>query len=130
MRLAPGARGPTLRSELRRGLGAYNLAVALVPGVAAGLASLGLFPPLTAAGMGTLVFASVTLLHTAAHAWFGWKLGRGVEAHRAGRHEDAVSRLAVLERRGVGHYDPEGVAARALASSRAALLAAGGVDAQ
>jgi hypothetical protein len=112
----------TLRSELRRGVNAFNLAVGAVLGAAAGVAVYALF------GAGALavavalgVFGFTTGLHTAAHAYYGWRFERGIRASREGDHARAVALLGAVARRGMDHYDEAGAARRALAASQTAV---------
>jgi hypothetical protein len=134
---SPGALSPepSLGAEFRRGLDPYNLSVGAGAAVALGAAVLagtaaGVVPDILgtgAAGQGLAaalgLFVTITGLHTGAHAYVGWRLGRGLRAHRAGDHRRALSLLRVVEGRGMSHYDPGGHARRALAESRAALTA-------
>jgi hypothetical protein len=91
-------RRPTAASEFRRG-------GAVVQALAAALTR----------------FATITALPTAAHTYFGWRLDRGIQAAERGDHPRALRLLAPVERAGMSHYDPEGHALGALASSRAVL---------
>jgi hypothetical protein len=127
--------GPTLASELRRGLNAYNLAVGALSALALGAGLLvttriGVVPDVLARGAtlqalaaALALFVVITGLHTATHAYFGWRFDRGIRAAGAGDHPRAVRLLGRVEQRGMSHYDPEGAARRALDASRAALAA-------
>jgi hypothetical protein len=64
-------------------------------------------------------FLSVALVHSAMHAYFGWRFGRGLRASLAGDLRLATRLLAPLDRIGLDHYDPTGSARRALEASRA-----------
>lgn len=125
--------GPTFASEFRRGLNAFNLTVGTLTSLATGALvhvgmSTGWVPDLM--GRGVLwqsVFAACVMmvlttgLHTAAHSYFGWRFERGIRAHHAGEHEEAVRLLAAVEGREMDHYDPDGHALAALQGSRAEL---------
>ena len=119
---------PSFRSELKRGLNLYNLSVGFMTAVTVGATSFFLIPDLSDRGRGVqsivvalAVFLLITGIHTAAHAYFGWRFGRGVAASRAGDHRRAAALLASLDRRGMDHYDISSAARRALVRSRAAL---------
>ena len=124
---------PSLRSEFRRGLDGYNLTVGAVAAVALGVFVAGAtrwhaVPDVAgggAVGQGLIaalgLFVAITGVHTAGHAYFGWRLQRGLRAHRVGDHAGALRLLRVVERRGMTHYDVGGHAARALTASRTAL---------
>lgn len=111
---------PTLGSELRRGVNAYNLGVALlaaifISGVEYVLSRAGFLPlllserPLVQAlGVGSILFLVMTLLHIAAHSYFGWRFQRGVAAFSAGNTTQALRLLAIVERPGIDHYDIQG----------------------
>ena len=116
--------GPTLASELRRGVNAYNLSVAALSSAVIGGATAFVLPPPHALALALGLFCASTLLHTAMHATFGWQFERGIRASREGRHQQAVSMLAIVERRGMDHYDEHGVARRHLEASRTALSGA------
>ena len=125
--------GPTVSSELRRALDRVSLMVGAVAALALGAATLlatlgGLAPDLL--GLGTAaqalavalgLFVIITGMHTAAHAYFGWRLARGVRAAAAGRYADAVRLLSPVERSGMRHYDLDGDAQRSLEQARANL---------
>ena len=59
-----------------------------------------------------------TGLHTAGHAYFGWRFERGIDASRQGEHERAIALLSVVEKKEMDHFDPEGYALAALKRSR------------
>lgn len=120
--------GPTFKGELRRGVNAFNLSVGLATSLAAATLSYFQFPDLWALGptlqaalVGILTMFLTTGLHTAGHAYFGWRFEQGVRAHSEGRFPDAVRLLAVVEKKEMDHFDPDGVALDALRSSRRAL---------
>ena len=125
--------GPTAASELRRGLGRSNLLVGAAAALGLGAATLlatltGLAPAVVRLGAGTqalavalALFVIITALHAAAHAYFGWRFGRGIVAAAAGHHARAIRLLAPVERAGMGHYDPGGDARRTLDEARARL---------
>lgn len=122
--------GPTLASEFRRGLNAFNLTVGSLTSLATAAllylsATQGWVPDLTARGEsfqaaagGFLMMVLTTGLHTAAHSYFGWRFERGLRAHHNGEHEIAIKLLAPAESRGMDHYDPDGYALKALRRSR------------
>jgi hypothetical protein len=56
----------------------------------------------------TVFFVLTTALHTAVHAWFGWRFQRGIEASQRGDHVLARRLLSPVTRRGMSHYDEEG----------------------
>jgi hypothetical protein len=128
-----GAGEPSGRSEFWRGLDVGNLKVGAAAAVLLGVAvaagtrggvvadAVGLGPVGQGAAAAGGLFVVITGLHTAAHTYFGWRLGRGLRAHRAGDHRRALRLLGVVERPGMTHYDPGGHARRALAASRAGL---------
>jgi hypothetical protein len=119
--------------ELRRGLSADNLRFGALAAAALGVVALlatrsGAAPDVL--GRGALVqalvaagalFVTLTVMHTAAHTYFGWRFERGLRAAGAGEHRRAVQLLGPVERPGMGHYDLDGAARRALQASRAAL---------
>lgn len=119
--------GPTLASELRRGLAPYNLMVGAAAGLALGAATLvatraGVAPDLFACGAAVQalvaalgVFLIITAMHTAAHTYFGWRFARGIRAAGAGDARRAARLLRPVARRGMSHYDPDGHARRILA---------------
>ena len=126
---------PTAASEFRRGFDAYNLMVGALSSVALGLVVLlasaaGLIPDVLGRGafqqsaaVALALFVVITGMHTAAHTYFGWRFDRGIRAAADDDHARALRLLGPVERPGMGHYDPEGRAQAALASSRAALQA-------
>ena len=107
-------RTPTLNSELRRGLHPLNLLVALGTALAAAalvwLAGWERSAPIAALA----TFALVTLMHTALHAYFGWRIQRGIQALRHGDHARALRLLSVLRKPGMEHYDPRGTVRQVL----------------
>jgi hypothetical protein len=122
---------PSLFSELRRSLSLYNLTVAGLVGAASGLfvyvlCATRMLPgseafdgePLAIA-VGILGFLSVASIHSAMHAYFGWRFGRGLRASLSGDTRLAARLLAPVERVGLDHYDPTGSARRALEACRA-----------
>jgi hypothetical protein len=110
--------GPSLASELKRSFLPFNLAVAAATGAAAGLAALLITGSAELGALaGAAVLALVTLLHASAHAYFGWRFGRGLRASARGDHARARRLLAPVVR--LGHYDPDGVARAALERERA-----------
>lgn len=125
--------GPTAASELRRGLNTYNLMVGAVAAIALGAITLvatraGVAPDLFLLGAGTQALAAalglfviITGMHTATHAYFGWRFARGIRAAAAGQHARAARLLAPVERAGMRHYDPDGHARTTLDASRTAL---------
>jgi hypothetical protein len=68
-----------------------------------------------------VLFVIITGMHTAVHAYFGWRFDRGIRAAADDDHARALRLLAPVERPGMGHYDREGRARAALAACRAAL---------
>ena len=126
-------RRPTAASEFRRGFDAYNLMIGALSSLALGLLVLlagaaGLVPDVLGRGAvqqsmaaALVLFVIITGLHTAAHTYFGWRFDRGICAAADDDHARALRLLGPVERPGMGHYDPEGRAQAALASSRAAL---------
>jgi hypothetical protein len=124
---------PTAASEFRRGFDAYNLMVGALAATALGAATLvatatGIAPDvlgrgaaLQALAAALTLFAIITVLHTAAHTYFGHRFARGIHAARSGDHHRALRLLRPVARPGMTHYDPDGTAAGALASSRAVL---------
>ncbi|HVT01850.1 MAG TPA: hypothetical protein VHL58_00570 [Thermoanaerobaculia bacterium] len=119
---------PSLLMELRRGLNLYNLSVGFVTAVALGAATFFFIPDLFDIGRGVqsilaalASFLLITAIHTATHAYFGWRFGRGVTASRAGDHRRATALLSPLDRQGLDHYDISTAARQALSRSRAAL---------
>jgi hypothetical protein len=122
--------GPTLRSELRRGVNAFNLGVGFVTALAIGagvlvLTSRGLLPLLLGRGpwpqsllAAFVSFLAITGFHAGMHAYFGWRLQRGIRAASEGREADARRLLRVLDWRGMEHYDEHGVARKSLAICR------------
>lgn len=122
--------GPTLASEFRRGLNAFNLTVGTLTSLVTGAlvhagASAGWIPDLLGRGalVQTVAVALVMMflttgLHTAAHSYFGWRFERGIKAHHAGEHTAAIVLLAPVEGREMDHYDPDGHALAALQASR------------
>ncbi len=126
----PGAE-PSFRRGLRTGVSAFNVAVgggvALVGGTATLVATRAdLLPDLTghdgwweSGGVALGLFTAITAFHTALHAYFGWRFGRGLAAHRAGDHARAARLLAPIARAGMEHYDEGGIGARTLTESRA-----------
>lgn len=109
---------PSLHSELRRAFNAYNLGVAALAAVAVGGVFAGLGVPMLGLKCAAAAFVLITLLHAAMHAWFGWRLGRGLSALEQGDPARACALLALLDRPGMDHYDPEGHARTALAQAR------------
>lgn len=124
---------PTLASEFKRGLNAFNLSVGFVTavagsGVAYALTRQLLIPDLFARGpgfqallAGLLLMTLTTGLHTAGHAYFGWRFERGLRAFAKGDYPLAVRLLAVVEKPEMDHFDPEGYALKALQESRSFL---------
>ncbi|MGE0492461.1 MAG: hypothetical protein AB7S38_24820 [Vulcanimicrobiota bacterium] len=119
---------PSFASEFKRGLNAFNLTVGGVTSVAVALGLYLAAPDLLGLGQagqatvgGLLTMLLTTGLHTAGHAYFGWRFERGIAAHQRGDHRAAVGLLAVVEKHEMDHFDPEGYALRALQSSRVAL---------
>ena len=124
---------PTAATEFRRGLDAYNLMVGALSSAALGVVTLlgtatGVAPdvlgrgaPLQALAAALALFVVITSMHTAAHTYFGWRFDRGIRAAATGNHARALRLLAPVDRPGMSHYDPEGNARGALASSRAIL---------
>lgn len=121
---------PTLRSELRRGVSAYNLGVAFV--AALGLSAvvyvltragfvpvlIGATPITQALVIGAVLFTIISLMHIAMHSYFGWRFERGVAALSSGRAEKALRLLAIVERAGMDHYDLDGSVRRLVESLR------------
>ncbi len=124
---------PSLYNELRRGFHPFNLAVAvgvaiagaalsLLPIVADALRDLtGLKTPTDAAWVAVVLFAVVTSMHVAGHAYFGWRFGRGLSAEQVGDHGAAVRLLGPASNARFGHFDPHGIAADALIRCKAVL---------
>ncbi len=116
---------PTLKSELRRGVNAFNLTVGFLTSITLGALAYFTVPPLhslTHSGLlALLVMFLTTGLHTAGHAYFGWRFEKGIRAFQEGRFQEAVMLLGVVERKEMDHFDPDGVALRALQESRAML---------
>ena len=120
---------PTFWGELKRGVNLFNLSVGIVTSVTvAGLMYTFVPEPLFALGRGgqalaagaTMMFLT-TGLHTAGHAYFGWRFERGIQASRQGEHDRAIALLSVVEKKEMDHFDPEGHALTALRLSREAL---------
>jgi len=121
---------PTWKSELRRGFNSYNLFVSALASIALGLVFLGLtamgvvpgssFPVAAAEALllSLVLFVAIAAVHAMLHAYFGWRLGRGVSAFVAGDFDRAKRLLAILERRGIEHYDPGSGARAALQQLR------------
>ncbi|MEW6281859.1 MAG: hypothetical protein AB1758_24850 [Candidatus Eremiobacterota bacterium] len=126
---------PTLTDELRRGVNPFNLKVGVLSALALGALSYpaaraGWLPAVLPAwqqalAVTGLLFALVTLLHTAAHGFMGWLFERGLAAHCRGDLRRAAWLLAPAEWRGMDHYDPNGVALEALRDCRSRLPAEG-----
>jgi hypothetical protein len=126
-----GESTPTLRSELRRGVSAYNLGVAFVAAILIsafeyGLSLAGFVPvligatPVTQAFVtGAGLFTVISLMHIAVHAYFGWRFQRGVAAFAEGDPVKALRLLAIAERPGMDHYDEQGSIRRVVRSLRA-----------
>ena len=121
--------GPTLKGELRRGVNAFNLSVGLVTSLAVSLLSYFVMPDLFKIGilqqsvlLGVATMILTTGLHTAGHAYFGWRFEKGVSASQSGQHEQAVRLLSVVEKKEMDHFDPHGVALQALQKSRQVLM--------
>src|SRR5262249_42563160 len=121
------APAPSLASELRRGLNPYSLFVSATSSTALGLgmAAFARYLQLSQQPFLAVVlvvasglFVAIAGIHAAMHAYFGWRLGSGVEQFRAGHIARAISQLRVLDRPGVDHYDPTGSAQAALQSAR------------
>lgn len=110
--------GPSAASELRRAFNAHNLGVAALAAVAVGGGLAGLDEGLLAAQATVAAFTLITLMHAALHAWFGWRLGRGLRALAQGNTARACALLGILDRPGAAHYDPHGHARTALAQAR------------
>jgi len=114
------SRTPTLRTELRRGVSAYNLGVGLLAAFVIGcthfaLTSAGAFPlfvaqrPLLESLLVTGgLFGAISLPHIGAHAYFGWRFQRGVAFFTDGDLEKSLRLLAIVERPGIEHYDAHG----------------------
>jgi hypothetical protein len=133
----PAAPAPTFRSELLRGVNAYNLSVGVAGGLAIGLAvggatALRWLPDFTDTASGAVTqglaaaaagFVLLTAVHTAAHAWCGYFIEAGMSAAARGDHVRAVELLAFVERPGMDHYDEDGIAWATLAESRRKLAA-------
>ncbi|MBX7220567.1 MAG: hypothetical protein K1Y36_11520 [Blastocatellia bacterium] len=123
----------SFKSELRRGVNAFNLAIGGAVGTGAGLVMFLLvrfwgadFPFggsswTWAGGTGCGVFIFTTGLHTAVHAYYGWRFEHGMRAAQQGKYQEAERLLRVVERPGMAHYDEAGLARQALLASRIAL---------
>ena len=113
---------PTLKGELRRGVNAFNLTVGFLTSITLGTLAYFTVPPLhsvTQSGLlALLVMFLTTGLHTAGHAYFGWRFEKGIRAFQEGRYEEAVMLLGVVEKKEMDHFDPDGVALKALQESR------------
>lgn len=126
---------PSFSVELRRGVNAYNLRIGALAGAGGGIAlgaatATGAFPMVVpvadphlalvaqSAGAALATFVFATVLHTAVHAYFGWRFGRGIAASEEGRHAEAIALLSPVTLAGMDHYDPGGHASRALEASR------------
>lgn len=111
-------------SELKRGLSLYSLGVSALIAMSFTLALHFMVRELRGlcalALSGAMFFGFVTTVHAFAHAYFGWRLGRGLQALSEGRHQDSLRLLSVFERIGVEHYDQDLQARHALASVRSA----------
>lgn len=119
---------PTFSGEFRRGVNAFNLSVGFMTSLTTGVLSFYLLPDLFDLGLLTqallaamIMMFLTTGLHTAGHAYFGWRFERGIEAHNMGDHAKAVALLSVVEKKEMDHFDPAGFALRSLQASRAAL---------
>ena len=124
---------PTAASEFRRGFDPYNLMVGALTAAALGAGDPGgdgdrrrarrprPRRPVQALAAALTLFTIITALHTTAHTYFGWRFSRGIHAAESADHHRAVRLLAPVDRPGMSHYDPDGTAAGALASSRALL---------
>jgi len=109
----PGA--PTLVDELRRGVNPYNLKFGAVAALALG-AGLGWLAGSWKGGVlaCAALFLLLTALHTLAHGLMGFVFERGLQAHCRGDHARAARWLALADKPGMDHYDPQGVALAAL----------------
>lgn len=115
----PADGAPTLKGELLRGVNPFNLTfgagaaliLGAIPGVLLGSWKLGL------AVFGGL-FLAFTVLHTFAHATMGWIFERGLKLHCQGDFKHAARWLALAEKPGMDHYDPNGHALDALMDCR------------
>ena len=121
---------PTLRSELRRGVSPYNLGVAFIASliiavVESALRRAGVIPLIAssdlaqALAVGATLFAAISAMHIAAHAYFGWRFERGVAALANGSVTRALRLLEIADRKGMEHYDEQGAVRRLVAKIRA-----------
>ena len=118
------------RSELRRGINRENLLVGVitasaVAGLTFALTATNILPDLMGKGnlaqaifLGAGTLLLLTAFHTAIHGYFGWRFQRGVTASARGDHDRAIRLLAILDTKGMAHYDPDGFAQSALKKSR------------
>lgn len=113
----PGA--PTLAAELRRGVNPYNLKFGALAAAPMG-ALLGWLAGSWVAGALAAVgaFVVLTALHTVAHGFMGWVFERGLQAHCRGDYARAARWLALADKPGMDHYDPQGFALQALRECR------------
>jgi hypothetical protein len=120
---------PTLRSELRRGVNAYNLSVAfgtslVIAAIELALSRFGVVPLIVTSHLGQALtigislFLIISMMHIAAHAYFGWRFERGVAALSSGSVTRAMQLLGIAERPGMDHYDEEGAVRRLLQKIR------------
>lgn len=125
----PAEGAPTLSGELKRGVNPYNLTFGAVASLCLGggtvfLASHDYIPDmgLGAWGLGLAVvvglFILFTAMHTFAHGLMGWVFERGLALHCQGDLKSARRWLALAERPGMDHYDPNGIALEALRDCR------------
>lgn len=114
----PGS--PTLADELRRGVNPYNLKFGGVAAVALGAGSGWLAGSWRMGALAAgVLFLLLTALHTLAHGLMGFLFERGLAAHCRGDWATAARWLALADKPGMDHYDPQGVARAALRESRA-----------
>lgn len=106
---------PTLKGELKRGVNPYNLSFGAVAALALGIAiGWALQSPAKGAIAVAAWFVALTVTHTVAHATMGWIFERGLRYHCEQRYDLAERWLALAEKPGMDHYDPHGVALKAL----------------
>lgn len=113
----PGA--PTLADELRRGVNPYNLKFGAVAALALGTGVGWWAGSWLSGGVAAgALFLLLTALHTLAHGLMGFVFERGLEAHCRGDYARALRWLALADKPGMDHYDPQGVARAALTECR------------
>ena len=115
-----------MAAELRRGVNPYNLKFGALAALGLGCA-LGWQTGSWQQGALTVAFLFVllTALHTLAHGFMGWVFERGLAAHCRGDYARAARWLALADKPGMDHYDPQGIALQALREGRQRLTPGG-----